>query len=64
METPSLRRRKRSFDDQARIILLLGVMLLAALSLVVYAWTKEPAVFFVNQALAVLVGHYFPKANA
>jgi hypothetical protein len=52
---------KGSFDDRARMVLIVGSILLTALGFVVYAFVRDPTVLVTNQAMIFIVGYYFHK---
>jgi hypothetical protein len=53
--------KKGSFDDQVRMVLVIGAILLTALGFVVYAFVRDPTVLVTNQAMTFIVGYYFHK---
>jgi hypothetical protein len=50
-----------SFDDRARMVLIVGAVLLTALGFVTYALMRDPTVLVTNQAMTFIVGYYFRK---
>jgi hypothetical protein len=47
------------FDDRARMVLIVGAILLTALGFVVYIFVRDPTVLVTNQAMTFIVGYYF-----
>ena len=55
--------RNGSFDEQARMVLVIGAILLTALGTVIYAFVHDPTVLVTNQAMTFIIGYYFHNKN-